>query len=278
MKKLALPGKEIASVSKGVAVGSLYEGGGFATFFDEDLSVYEELRFADSVDFVSCEENLCALYSGGHVHVVSRGSVLKRFESRSPINWILLTNGKIIVTHDEGVTAYNLDGSRAWEWNVVPARGVAENKGYLYVGTSFGVVVLHSNDATLAMEVELGTGNWRVTSSCSSAVLVVDDEEAKAYVLLTVKELGDPEVVGVIPNVIGTPWISPDCLYVAVPRCGVSVYDSKGHEIFSDSLESSDECVGIWAYWDEELLVGVADEGLWTSYVLLYEYPFKRSN
>jgi len=277
MRKVILPQKEVSSVSRGVAVGGTYEGKGFASFFDESGKVYEELVFDEPADFVSCEEDLCAIYSGGKVYMASTGSVLKSFEVDYPASWVLLKNDKVIVTHDEGVTAYSLEGKRLWKLPYGPTRGAAEVKGLIYAGTQFGMIAIDINKGKLVKEVELGTGNWRVTSSCGSALLAVDDENAIALTLLTIKDLGEPEPAGKVPNVVGTPWISPDCLYVAVPKCGVSVHDAEGHEVFSDVLEA-DECVGVWAFWDEELLVGVNDEGLWTSYVLFYEYPFKIPN
>jgi len=272
--RLELEGKELAALSWGAAVGAKYEGGGFATFFDENVK--NELSLEEPAELVSCEESVCATYYGTKILITSYGTPLREFEVGVAPNWVLLDDKVVYLTYEEGVVAYSLEGKRLWRGLYGPARGAARAKGLIYVGTPFGALALSHEDGKVVKEVELGNGSWRVTSSCGSTLLLVNDEEASALALLAVKDLGDPEPVGEVKGVTGTPWISPDCLYVAVPSCGVSVFDLRGNLVFSQSLEgNSDECYGVQAHWGEKLLVGVVDEGLMKSYVLTYE-PFSR--
>ncbi len=267
---ITLPGKDVSSVSSSMAVGATYDGRGFAVFI-KDNEVKNEIVLDEPADFVSCEETMCAFVSGEEIFVTSEGGVVKRFPAKVPITWLLLFNNMVITTSEEEVRAYSLEGNELWVSPLGPSRGVAELKGKLYVGTPYGVAVLDTK-GNLLREVELGTGNWRVTSSCSAGVLVQDEENAIAMLLLGLKDLGEPEPLGTVTNVVGVPWASPDCAMIAVPKCGVRVSRPDGTLEFEDEFEGSDECVGVWTHWGDDLKVAVSDEGLWRSYVLVYSF------
>ena len=272
--KITLPGKEIASLSWGAAVGRRCEGGGFAAFFDEEGNVFNELTLSDEAEFVSCEESVCAIYYENKIMITSKGSPLMEFEVEVVPTWITLSSDKIYITHDEGVVAYGMDGKKAWRCLCGPTKGAATVKRRLYVGSPSFLLVLDKETGKVLDQIELGSGEWRVASSCSSSVLVVNDVESKAVALLVIKELGEPEVLGEVSGVVGTPSLSPDCLYVAAPGCGYDVYDVNGNLLSSKRLEgATDECFGVQTHWGEKLLAGVFDEGLTTSYILIDEFP-----
>ncbi len=266
MNVIELRGKFLRSASRNWAAGEDQEGKGFAVRLSTS-GIIEQRSFEEPITTVKCNAERCLFASTNNVYSDS-GELL--LSVSYIINDILYLKDKVIISHEEGVSAFSnsKEGRELWYLGIGPTFGIEVINDKLFVGTPYGVVEV-SEGGRIVKEHELGAGNWRVVPSCDRALLLVNEENADAYVMYVKEEL---EPLGRIPNVMGTPSLSPDCKLVAVPICGIVLYNVYGEELTRKGLtEVSDECEGVVTSWFEgRVMSGINDEGLMRSLLVLF--------